>query len=80
MKASNAGSHILTLRSVMSTNTYPHKTINGVKKPIHRHIMEDHLGRLLRENEHVYHINGDPKDNSLENLIVIVKNIRRKKE
>ncbi len=64
----------------MSKNSYPHKTINGVKKPVHRHIMEDHLGRLLRENEHVYHINGDPKDNSLENLIVIVKNIRRKKE
>ena len=58
----------------MSRNTYPHKTIKGVKKRLHRHIMEEHLGRLLESNEHVYHLNGDPKDNRLENLVVIKKN------
>ena len=58
---------------LMSKTSYPHKTINGVKKRLHRHIMEEHLGRLLEPNEHVYHINGNPKDNSLENLIVITK-------
>lgn len=57
----------------MSRNTYPHKTIKGVKKRLHRHIMEAHLGRELEPNEHVYHLNGDSKDNRLENLVVIVK-------
>lgn len=58
----------------MSQNTYPHKTINGVKKRIHRHIMEEHLGRLLEANEHVYHINGNSLDNRIENLVLIKKN------
>lgn len=60
----------------MSLNRYPSKTINGVKKRIHRHIMEDHLGRLLEPDEHVYHMNGDPKDNRIDNLIVIKKKYR----
>lgn len=59
----------------MSKNLYPHKTINGVKKRLHRHIMEDHLGRQLEPNEHVYHMNGDSRDNRIENLAVIRKNL-----
>lgn len=59
----------------MSKNTYPHKTINGIKKRLHRHIMEDYLGRQLDPNEHVYHLNGDSRDNRIENLTVIRKNL-----
>ncbi len=33
--------------------------------------MEDHLGRILSHDEHVYHKNGDPSDNDIENLVVI---------
>jgi hypothetical protein len=36
--------------------------------------MEEHLGRTLEHYEHVYHINGDSRDNRIENLIVIKKN------
>ncbi len=54
-------------------NKYIYKTIDGVKKRLHRHVMEQHLGRELLKNEHVYHLNGDPKDNDIENLIVITK-------
>ena len=60
----------------MSKNHYPYKTIRGMKKRLHRHVMEEHLGRELDTNEHVYHINGDPQDNRIENLIVIKKNQR----
>ena len=60
----------------MSKNSYPYKTINGAKKRLHRHVMEEHLGRVLSSNEHIYHINGDPKDNRIENLIIIKKNYR----
>ena len=59
----------------MSKNKYAYRTIKGVKKRLHRHIMEDHLGRILEKNEHVYHLDGDPNNNDIENLVVIVKNI-----
>lgn len=55
---------------------YPHKTINGKKQRIHRHVMEEYLGRVLEADEHVYHVNGDYRDNRIENLIVIKKNLR----
>ncbi len=35
--------------------------------------MEEKLGRVLESNEHVYHLNGDSEDNSIENLVVITK-------
>jgi len=57
----------------MSKNFYHHKTIKGIKKTVHRHVMEEHLGRSLEPTEHVYHVNGDSKDNRIENLVIINK-------
>jgi hypothetical protein len=37
----------------------------------YRYRMEQHLGRPLRTSEHVHHINGDPTDDRLENLVVM---------
>lgn len=45
--------------------------INGKTKLLHRHLMEQHLGRALARSEHVHHKNGDRKDNRLENLELV---------
>ena len=40
-------------------------------RPEHRVLMEVKLGRTLRKNEVVHHINGNGRDNRLENLTVM---------
>ena len=47
---------------------YNHKNVNGRKIKVHRQVMEKHLNRKLRKEEVVHHINGNPKDNRIENL------------
>ena len=45
--------------------------VDGTKHDVHRYIMEQHLGRKLRSDEHVHHLNEDPRDNRIENLVVM---------
>ena len=52
---------------------YRYRTIkvDGKTKLLHRHLMEQHLGRALSTDEQVHHINGDTHDNRITNLEVL---------
>ncbi len=41
----------------------------------HRLVMEAELGRYLRPNEHVHHLNEDKSDNRIENLEVVTDSV-----
>lgn len=52
-------------------NEYAAFKLQGRKVDIHRFLMEGRLGRKLHRWEVVHHINGDKKDNRIENLQVM---------
>ena len=46
-------------------------TVNGKKVRAHRHIIEQYLGRKLNPGEQVHHIDGNPLNNDINNLMVL---------
>lgn len=50
---------------------YKEISFNGKRIRLHRYLMEVKIGRNLKKNEHVHHINGDFTDNRIENLKIV---------
>jgi hypothetical protein len=59
---------------------YKVKKVDGKTIYLHRWLMEQHLGRKLTRSEVIHHINGDPHDNRLENLMLLTQSEHMKIE
>lgn len=46
----------------------------------HRLVMEEHIGRYLKPNEEVHHINGNRVDNQIKNLQLMTKSEHQRLE
>lgn len=57
----------------MKMNDYVREwdNINRVWVYEHRLVVEKFIGRALLKNEHIHHIDGNPKNNSIKNLEVV---------
>lgn len=51
---------------------HPYCNIGGYIRE-HRLVMENSIGRYLRSDEHIHHINGNRQDNRIENLIMVTR-------
>ena len=58
----------------IDSNGYVVISVNGEKMREHRYVMEQYLGRCLKSNEHVHHMDFNKTNNDINNLFVFPSN------
>lgn len=53
---------------------------NSKDQYIHRLVMEEHLGRKLRNDEHIHHVDGNVTNNDISNMVIMSNSEHRKLE
>lgn len=65
---------------IVDDSRYPCILTAGGRVRLHRYIVEKRIGRQIGSHEEVHHINGNKKDWSDENLILLTKKAHRSLE
>ena len=68
-----ATAQIKAAKEVFKINNYKAMRVNGVKVDVHRFLIEHRLCRNLESYEVVHHIDGNKKNNSIDNLCVMTR-------
>lgn len=70
----NGGKTITTMGYILVMDkTHPNKDRNG-HVPLHRLVMEKHIGRRLEEKERVHHVDKNKQNNKITNLMLFPNN------
>ena len=52
--------------------------VDNRSKPLHRYLLEQKLGRQLLRDEEVHHLDGNPLNNELSNLAIMLRSAHHK--